>query len=632
MKRVALMGTPNAGKTALFNVLTKSNQRVANYAGVTVESAEADFYLPPHEKAVLVDLPGAYSLQPFSDEEGELLRLIKAEHFDGAIIVIDATQLERGIRFVLEVMSTTSKPVVIAVNMEDLARKQGIEFDLDQLPERKLFGAEVLLISATKKRGLKELLQAVSRLFEQPAHLQAREALSYLSEHWGHSPQVDGNQNKKILEFYKQASAICKQIRRKPGQVDEFSQKLDRWILHPVWGWLILATILFVTFQLMFNLAQIPMDWIDASFGWLGGQAQASSLPDVLKSFLADGVIAGIGGTIVFLPQILILFALILFLEDFGFMARAVMLLDHAMGRVGLHGRAFLPLLSSYACAVPGIMATRSIESKRDRTITILTIPLTTCSARLPVYTLLIGAFIPNRKIAFGIGLQGLVMFALYAVGILFALLMGALFKKFLLKGETMPLFLELPSYKWPSLESIFKGLVYRAKLFLRRVGRVIFTMTVIIWVLVSFPKDEQGKSDIEKSYAAQMGHWIEPALRPIGFDWKIGMSLIPTFAAREVMIGALATTYAVEASHSAQASHADQDEVEKKLSNMISNQWTLATGLSLLVWFIFAPMCISTIAAAKRELGSNKWLVVMVAYLFGLAYLGAWVTYRVFS
>lgn len=617
-KRIALIGTPNAGKTALFNVLTKSNQRVANYSGVTIESAEADIWLPElDEKAVLVDLPGAYSLQPFSEEEKVLLDLIENQKFDSMILVIDSTQLERGIRFVLEVLSVSAAPAVIALNMGDLAQKRGIEISLKNLPGGRLEGVEVVMTSATKRKGLKELVQAVSRSLGTK-----REKLNLF---------LDIKKSDQILSFYKLADDWVGKIRTKTGTEDILSKRLDRYVLHPVWGWLILLSVLAVTFQLMFNLAQYPMDWIDSFFGYLGEQVANLSIPETAKSFLIDGLIAGVGGTLVFLPQILILFALILFLEDFGFMARAVMLLDHAMGRVGLHGRAFLPILSSYACAIPGMMAAKAIESKNDRIVTILMIPLTTCSARLPVYALLISAFIPNVEVLGGVKLQGLVMLGLYIAGLLFALIAGALFKKFLLKGARPPLFLELPGYKWPSLQSVVKGLIYRGQLFLKRVGTIILALTILIWFMVSFPKDEQGQVQVEHSYAAQVGHLIEPLIRPLGFDWKIGMALVPTFAAREVMVSALATTYAVEGNSNEGETSESEEAIEERLSQIISSQWSLATGLSLIAWFIFAPMCISTIATARRELGSTKWALVMVAYLFALAYLASFITFQVF-
>ena len=615
-KRIALVGTPNAGKTAMFNALTHSHQRVANYSGVTVESAEADFLLPDGEAVTLVDLPGAYSLRPYTEDENVLKQALLKHDFDGMIVVVDSTQPDRAIRFLVEVLDQITTPAVIALNMVDLAEERGFEFDLVQFASA--MGVPVKPTVATKKRGLKELIAALA--FAIPN--QKREKDVFLG---GKRPDLSGRDiSMQILSFYKKSDELLKRILIRKGKPDHKSERIDRLILHPVWGMLILILVLGVTFQLMFNLAHYPMDLINGAFNWLQTAVNASPLPVMLKSFIADGMLAGVGGTLVFLPQILILFGLILFLEDFGFMARAVFLLDYWMGKVGLHGRAFLPLLSSYACNVPGIMATRTIESKRDRIVTTLIIPLTTCSARIPVYTLLIAAFVPNTSVFFGVKLQGLVMLGLYLVGIFFALMMGGIFKRFLLKGKRPPLLIELPSYKWPAFSSLFKGLVYRTKLFLNRVGSIILVLSMVIWFLVSFPRAPEGTHSIEQSYAAQIGHFMEPAIKPLGFDWRIGMALIPSFAAREVMVATLSTVYAVEESGGVSNT--------ERLSAAIQKEWSVATGLSLLVWFIFAPMCISTLATARRELQSTGYMLLMLTYLFAFAYLASFLTYRIFS
>ncbi len=619
--RITLVGTPNAGKTALFNALTHSHQRVANYSGVTVESAEADFTLPTGDVGTLIDLPGAYSLRPYTEEENVLSDAMKHESFDGMILVVDATQPERAIRFLIEVLDATAAPAVVSLNMADLAEERGFEFDLVQFCA--LLGVPVIPCVATRKKGIRELLGALEVALKN----QKRRKGAFFGEPSA-EPRAEPTAAQislQILAFYKKADELLKRILVKKGLPDQKSRKIDRVILHPVYGPLILIGVLGLVFQLMFNLAHYPMDAIDSVFSWLQARVSSTGMSAILKSFLVDGVLAGMGGTLVFLPQILILFGLILFLEDFGFMARAVFLLDHLMGKVGLHGRSFLPLLSSYACNVPGIMATRTIESRRDRVITTLIIPLTTCSARIPVYTLLISAFIPNTSILPGLRLQGLVMMALYASGILFALLMGGLFKRFFFKGRRPPLLIELPSYKRPSFRSLFKGLVYRINLFLKRVGTVILGVSILIWLLVSFPKEPDGASAvIDHSYAARFGHLIEPAIKPLGFDWRIGMALIPTFAAREVMVSTLSTVYAVEGESGVSNT--------EKLSSVLKQEWSLATGLSLLVWFIFAPMCISTLATARRELRSTSAMVFMAAYLFLLAYVASYLTFQFFK
>jgi ferrous iron transport protein B len=660
-RKIALVGTPNAGKTALFNLLTHSHQRVANYSGVTVDSAEADLFLSaaggrrgsrnlfkareveispeavgfaslfPDEIVSLVDLPGAYSLRPYTEDEGVLARALQKGDFDfdGMILVVDATQPERAIRFMIEVLNQTSMPAVVALNMWDLAEARGFDFDLQLLSQR--LGVQVIPTVATKKQGMREIIQALtqvvghgsteSAVIRNPGKFFSVEVLGAQA---GLTRSEISNQ---ILSFYKLADQFLKEVLNKRGAPDHKSDRIDRVILHPVWGMVILLLVLGITFQLMFNLAQFPMDLITNGFKAMGDFVNSLPINGVVKSFFADGVIAGVGGTLVFLPQILILFTLILFLEDFGFMARAVFLLDFWMGKVGLHGRAFLPLLSSHACAVPGIMSTRTIESKRDRIITTLIIPLTTCSARIPVYTLLISAFIPNRTVLLGVKLQGLVMLALYVIGIFSALLIGGVFRRFVFHGKRPPLLIEMPSYKMPSLMSLSKGLVYRGKLFLTRVGTIILALTVVIWVLVSFPRVQdtgtgEWKSSIDQSYAARAGHLIEPAIRPLGFDWKIGMALIPTFAAREVMVSTLSTVYAVQ--------EQNEEVAKEKLSEMIKRQWSMATGLSLIAWFIFAPQCISTLATAKRELKSSFWMWVMLIYLFGLAYLASFLTFQI--
>ncbi len=615
-KRIALVGTPNAGKTALFNSLTRSHQRVANYSGVTVESAEADFDLPDGEMLSLVDLPGAYSLRPYTEEENVLAAALKSSGFSGMILVVDATQPERAIRFLLEVLDSTDLPAVVALNMSDLATERGFEFDLVQAAA--ILGVPVIPTAAIRKHGLSGLIGALGVALR--TQQRKKQALLGAPAEVETVEQITG----RILEFYKRADAVLKKIMVRKGLPDDRSRSIDRIVLHPVAGPLILILVLGLVFQLMFNLAQWPMDLIDSGFSAIQGLVSESRLPPDLKSFLSDGIVAGVGGTLVFLPQILILYALILFLEDFGFMARAVFMLDHLMGKVGLHGRSFLPLLSSYACNVPGIMGARTIESKADRVITTLIIPLTTCSARIPVYGLLISAFVPNVPVLFGLKLQGLVMLGLYAIGIVSALLMGGIFKRLLFRGQRPPLLIELPSYKRPSLRSLFRGLVYRIQLFLKRVGTVIVSTSVVIWILLSYPTSSGGEGAlVDQSYAAQIGHWIEPVLRPIGFDWRISMALIPTFAAREVMVGTLSTVYSLQEG----AAVSDSE----KLSLLLKTEWSLATGMSLLVWFIFAPMCVSTLAAARRELKSTRYMILMIFYLFALAYGGSFLAYRAF-
>ena len=616
-RRIALVGTPNAGKSALFNALTRSHQRTANYSGVTVESAEADLGLPGGEVCSLVDLPGAYSLRPYTEDEGVLTRALIGQEYDGMILVADATQPERSIRFMLEVLDSTSIPCVIALNMMDLAESRGFRFDLSRMETEA--GVPVVSCSALRKTGLKPVLHLLEKAIGGPR----REKHMFFPP--PDATETPEQSSRRILDFYKRADSIKKAALIRSGDPDSRSRRIDRVVLHPVWGLFVLVAILGLTFQLMFNLAQVPMDLIEGAVSGVQEWVNRLEIPVLARSFLADGVLAGVGGTLVFLPQILILFAMILLLEDVGFMARAVFILDHLMGKVGLHGRAFLPLLSSYACAVPGIMATRTMEERRDRILTTWIIPLTTCSARLPVYALLISAFVPNTVVLGGLRLQGLVMLGLYAAGLVSALVLGAILKKLLFKQGRPPLLIELPSYKRPSFRSLLKGLLYRARLFLVRVGTVILVLSILIWGLLSFPRAGDGAAlPIESTYAGRIGKTLEPALSPLGFDWRIGMALVPTFAAREVMVSTLATVYAVEGRNEAGES-ADLGEILRK-------EWGVATGLSLLVWFIFAPMCLSTLATVRRELQGTKHAVFMTVYLFALAYGASWATYSLVS
>ncbi len=615
MKTVALIGTPNSGKTTLFNRLTESRQRVANVGGVTVEGAHG--IASGTSPFAVQDLPGTYSLRPTSDDERvTVLTLLQVpSQFDAIVLVLDATQLWRNLGFALEILAL-KKPLCVVLNMMDLARKRKIKIDVEELAKQ--LQCPVVAISAARDDSLLPLVNQIEL------------TLSMIEEGGRNSPlhleQSEATPNDLVLTRFKEVDRIYRAVQGGAAQDerDEWSRRIDRVLLHPIFGPLLLFSVLGLVFQLVFNVAQIPASWIESGFSILSGVVRDLMPSGFLRDLVTEGVIAGVGGTLVFLPQILILFAAILFLEDFGYMARAVVILDAWMVRVGLHGQSFLPLLSSFACAIPGVMAARSIDDRRDRIVTILVAPLMTCSARLPVYALLISAFVPNTTLIPGVGLQGMVMLALYLVAIVAGLLVGALFKRFLLKGERRPLLIELPSYKMPSLNALLAAIWFRAKTFLRRVTTIIVALTVALWVLTQFPKDDHGEVKIESSYAGAIGHAIEPLIRPLGFDWKIGMILVPAFAAREVVVSALATTLKVEDEES--------DAGNQTLIERLQKEWSIATGLSLLVWFIFAPQCISTMAVVRRETGSNKWVIVMVVYLFALAYLASFVTYRVVS
>ena len=604
--RLALVGNPNCGKTALFNLLTGSRQKVANYAGVTVERKEGRFHAPSGRHYALLDLPGAYSLHAASLDEAITRDLCRGFYPgepapDVIVCVVDATNLRLHLRFALEVREL-GKPMVVAVNMMDAARRRGIDVDLAAL-EREL-GVPVVPTIAVRRDGARELiakLDAVAETLHEPrTHL--------VSGDGALDPETLHAETRRLL-------SLAVTMPRRTAEIDD---ALDRWLLHPVVGLLSLAVVMFLIFQAVYAWATPLMDLIDAGTATLGEWA-ATTLPQgPLNSLVVDGIIAGVGGVIVFLPQILILFAFILALEESGYLPRAAFLLDKLMASAGLSGRSFIPLLSSFACAIPGIMATRSIQDPRDRLATIIVAPLMTCSARLPVYALLIGAFIPHQKVGL-FNLQGLVLFALYAAGIVSALAVAWVMKKWRRDKNEHALLLELPSYRLPHPRDLALGLWERAAIFLKRVGGIILALTVLLWVLLYFPN---GGGDVTQSFAGQIGRAMTAVFSPIGFNWQICIALIPGLVAREVAVSSLATVYALSAADDAAAAQA--------LTPLITHDWSLATALSLLVWYIYAPQCISTLATIKRETQSWKQVGMSAGYLFGLAYLASLITYQV--
>lgn len=604
--RLALLGNPNCGKTALFNQLTGSRQKVANYAGVTVERKEGRLQGPSGRSYAVLDLPGAYSLNPASLDEAITRDLCRGFYPgepapDLLVCVVDATNLRLHLRFVLEVLQM-GKPVIVALNMSDAARRRGIAIDRAAL-EREL-GVPVVETVAVRHHGARALVERIDELAAHPRPPLVQPA-----------PDADLHaETRRIL-----AASV-----RMPARTARIDDSLDRWLLHPVFGLVTLAVVMFLIFQAVYAWATPVMDAIEAGTGALGGWV-ADSMPEgPLASLLVDGIIAGLGGVIVFLPQILVLFAFILALEESGYLPRAAFLLDRMMAGAGLSGRSFIPLLSSFACAIPGIMATRSIQDPRDRLATILVAPLMTCSARLPVYALLIGAFIPSREVWGGFNLQGLVLFGLYMAGILSALAVSWVMKKWRRDKGEHPLMLELPSYRVPHPRDLLIGLWERGMIFLKRVGGIIFALTVLLWVLLSFPAPPPDATmpAIDYSLAGRIGHSMAALFAPLGFNWQICIALIPGLAAREVAVSSLATVYALSA--------ADDEAASQALMPLISDGWSLATGLSLLVWFIYAPQCIATWAAIKRETGSWKTMAVAAGYLFALAYLASLLTYQV--
>src|SRR3982075_4191163 len=612
LMHLALVGTPNSGKTSLFNALTGSRQKVANYPGVTVERKEGSFVTPLGRQASVVDLPGTYSLRGRSPDE-EITRDIVLGRAAGEAVpdlvlcVADSTNLRLPIRRVLE-LKRAGRPLMLVLNMFDIATRRGVTVDVAQLSER--LGIPVATSIAVRKGGTSDLLRRTDEIAAQaPVPLQ--------QNLWQPLTVAE------LRATQREADRIISATISLPERPDTWTARIDAVVLHPIGGLAILLLILFVMFQAVFAWAQPLMELLSSSFD-TAGQFVHDTLPaGLLQSFVQNGVISGVGSVIVFLPQIIILFFFILMLEDFGYMARAAFLMDRIMGGAGLHGRAFIPLLSSFACAIPGIMATRVIDNRRDRLTTILIAPLMTCSARIPVYTLIISAFIPDEQIWGWFNLRGLVMFGLYAAGIASALGVSFVIKFFMWRDYApAPFMLELPDYKMPRARSILIGVYTRARMFLQRAGTTIFSMMVLIWFLASFPLAPAGAPDpaINYSFAAIIGKALEPLFAPLGFNWQIVVALIPGMAAREVAVAALGTVYAIEGGKEA----ADQ------IGQLLAPKWSLATALSLLVWYIFAPQCASTLAVIRRETGSWSWMAITFAYMFALAYVASLATYNI--
>ena len=607
--RVALVGNPNSGKTALFNALTGSRQKVANYAGVTVERKEGQLTTPEGRTLSVLDLPGTYSLRARSPDEvvtrdAVLGKLAGETPPDVVVCVADATNLRLVLRLILE-LKQVGRPLVLALNMYDIAQRQGLRIDIEGLSRE--IGAPIVTTVATRKRGIDELVAKVDEL--------ARSGALAGPQTW-REPDAG-----EIRDAHREAQRIMKAHVLPPERPDTWTGRIDGVLLHPVWGLVVLTAIMFTMFQAVFTWATPLADGIDGLFGWLATMVGNLLPPGLLTDLLTNGVISGVGSVLVFLPQILILFFFIIMLEDTGYMARAAFLLDRIMGGAGLHGRAFIPLLSSVACAIPGIMSTRVIDNKRDRLTTILVAPLMTCSARIPVYTLIISAFIPNVKVWGLFNLPGLVMFGLYAAGIVSALTVAFVIRTFFWRGLVEPFLMELPAYKTPDAANVARNLWQRAVIFLNRAGRIILPLMVVVWFLSTFPYAPAGATDpaINYSFAGMIGHFLQPLFAPIGFSWQMVVALIPGMAAREVAVATLGTVYAV-------GGEADPGA----LSATLGHQWSLASGLAFLAWYIFAPQCAATLGVVKRETNSWKWPAVMFGYMLALAYAAAFATYQI--
>ncbi|CAN5314679.1 ferrous iron transport protein B [soil metagenome] len=605
---VALVGNPNAGKSALFNALTGARQKLGNYPGVTVERKTGRLVLDDGSIVDVMDLPGTYSLDPNSPDEEVTRNVIMGKQQgermpDALVVVVDAANLDNHLRFALELIAL-GLPTIVALNMVDLATRDGLELDASRLADD--LGVPVIPTVAVRKRGLDHLRGELAVLL--PVATAPRPPRVPLGD---------------FAEIQREAHRIARRAIVSESPSRRLTGAIDKVALHPVFGLILLLGLLFVMFQAVFSWSEIPIAMIEGALVAIEN-AVSAALPDsVLRDFLVQGVIAGVGAVIVFLPQILILFFFILMLEGTGYMVRAAFLMDGVMARVGLSGRAFIPLLSSFACAVPGIMATRTIADPKDRLTTILIAPLMTCSARLPVYTLIIAAFIPARTVGYGIGLQGLVLFTLYVAGIGGAFVAALVLRRSVTKGGGGGFLMELPKYQMPLVRDIALGLWQRAAIFLKRAGTIIFVTTVILWLLLSYPKAPEGSgiSRIDYSAAGRIAGVITPLLEPIGFNREIAVALIPAVAAREVAVSALATAYSIE-------DKGNEARTEQNLTSRLAGRWSLPPTLAFLAWFVFAPQCISTIAVTRRETNGWKWPAFMVGYLVAMAYVAAGVTF----
>ena len=602
LRSAALVGNPNAGKSALFNALTGARQKIANYPGVTVERKAGRLTLPGGETIALTDLPGSYGLDATSPDE-EVTRKVILGEFPGEaapqvlVVVLDASNLEQHLVFAQEVIAL-GRPCVVALNMVDLAERDGLVIDPAALEAA--LGIPVISTVAVRRRGLTELAAAIAA------------AEGRAAEH--HRPRTTLTERRVTAHAIAEAAIVSESSRHR------LHAKLDRVFLHPWLGPLILFAMLFVVFQAVFSWATPFADALEGLIGWLTELVRRELPAGLARDLLTDGILSGVGSVVVFLPQIVILFFFILAMEASGYMARAAFLMDRMMAGVGLSGRSFIPLLSSFACAIPGIMATRSITDPKDRLTTILVAPLMTCSARLPVYAVIIAAFIPNRAVLGPVGLQGLVLLGLYVFGIVAAMVVALVLRSSVTKGAASGFIMELPKYQLPHPKDLLIGLWQRAWIFLRRAGTIIFMVTVVLWLLLNFPRAAPGEDQIDASVAGHIANGLAVVVEPIGFNRDIALSLIPAMAAREVAVSSLATSYAVGAS--------DEEAQAQQLGDRLKASWSLPTALAFLAWFVFAPQCMSTIAVTRRETNGWKWPVFMLIYLFALAYLFAGMTY----
>jgi ferrous iron transport protein B len=622
---IALVGSPNAGKSVLFNTLTGLHQKVGNYPGVTVERKSGRSKPWNGKTFEFLDLPGTYSLDPISIDEqvavDTLLGRLKSENEpspSAVVAVIDATNLERSLGLVLE-LKELGLPLIVALNMMDLAQKRGLKLNVRKLSE--LLVAPVVPMIATRGDGIAALMTQIEKTAvttsqaNRPNAIAARDLI------------LPTHTQESISKRFRDVDALLLECVEVPTSRDLLTWNIDRVVLHPLIGPLLLIAVLSIMFQAIFSWASPLADGIESLIALLSDTLKQTLPAGAVLELLTDGILAGVGGVLVFLPQITILFFFINLLEASGYMTRAAFLLDRIMHAVGLQGRSFVPLLSSFACAIPGVMATRSIRNDRDRLLTIMVAPLMTCSARLPVYTLLIAAFVPSYAVFGLFNSQALAMLALFMIGIASAFVVALVSRIVGGRRQASPFMLEMPTYRMPHWRYIAMSVWLRILAFLQRAGTIILASSVAIWVLSTYPKPpaDFDKPAIEYSLAGRLGRSLEPLVAPIGFDWRIATSLIPGLAAREVMVSSLATVFAIEAA-------GDEEAQAKSLTERIQSVWAPATGFALIAWYIFAPQCLSTLATVRRETGQWKWTLVMTLYMFALAWVAAFIAFRVFS
>lgn len=612
-RHLAIVGSPNCGKSSIFNALTGANQRVGNFPGITVEKKTGKHISQDFELEV-IDLPGLYSLDTRTLDERIsksiiLQKDLLARPLDGLIVVVDATNLEKSLYLLMELKSLEI-PMVVSLNLWDLAIKRNQSIDLKELSE--LLGMPVVATSARNLTGIKELVDEIKKL-----PVIDRSVKQIDPQHFRKLENIKKN-------FNEIDSILSKVVKRKIDP-DNLTEKIDRYILSPFWGIIILITVLTVMFQAIFEWAGPFSDLIESGVTWLAEFVKANISNELLSSLMADGIISGVGSVFVFLPQIIFLFLFILILEDIGYLGRAALMMDGIMRRLGLPGKAVVPLLSSHACSIPGIMAARTIDNEKDRLVTMLVAPITTCSARIPVFTLLIASIFPDIKVLGFLNLRGLAMLGMYLFSIVSSLLIAYVLKRTVVTGTASNLLLELPGYRFPSLKSVMLSIFQRVKVFVKKAGTIILALSVVIWFLVTFPRQDNGESMIENSFAAKIGKTFTPVFSPIGFDWRLTTALIPSMGAREVVVSTLGTVLAVEGEEG-------DGNFENDFTQKVVQNFGIPSLLSLLIWFVFAPQCIAMIAIFKRESGSRKWTTFMVVYTFTLAYVGSFITYKISS